>query len=194
MLTRRRLLELSATACLAAILGHATSARAAGLDPAVADYLRRAPWLPVVGDAVSVAGVRLWLAEVGDLPQLAGRDDAFRLEFTGPAGALPGATHLFRQAALGSFVMFVSPVDTVVGTEQRYEVVVDRSVGVPPVAPTSDSTAAVGAPATTGGPSAPRAAAPAPARPALHRRPRKRRHSTRRDARRRQTRVRAYHG
>jgi hypothetical protein len=130
MLTRRQLLALGATACLAAVLGDPTSATATGPGPAVAAYLRRAPWLPLVGGAVSISGVTLWLAEVGNLPHLADRDDAFRLEFTGPPGALPSATHLFGQPALGSFVMFISPVDTVAGTDQRYEVVVDRSVGV----------------------------------------------------------------
>ena len=80
---------------------------------------------------VSVAGVMLQLDEVADLPRLAGRDDAFRLEFTGPAEAVQSGIHEFRQAQLGTFVMFVSPVDIVLGSDSRYEVVVDRSVGVP---------------------------------------------------------------
>lgn len=68
MLTRRQVLELGAGACLVAILGHVRSASAAEADATVADYLRREPWLPLVGGNVDVEPVTLRLAEVADLP------------------------------------------------------------------------------------------------------------------------------
>ena len=188
MLTRRQVLELGASACLVAILGQVRSASAAEADATVADYLRREPWLPLVGSNVDVEDVTLRLAEVADLPQLAGRDDAFALEFTGPSGALNSGTYPFQHAALGSFEMFASPVDTAVASEQRYEVVVDRSVGVPRVVPTANSTPPVSAPATASA-SAPTASAP----PSPHHRRRARRRLARRRADQRQTKLRAKH-
>jgi hypothetical protein len=131
VLTRRQLLELGATAGLIAMLSPARSARAGEVDGTALPYLRRASWAPLAGAMVAVAGVTLRLANVADLPRLAGRDDAFRLELTGRAGTLRSGTHRFRHPALGSFELFISPVETVVGGTQRYEVVVDRSVGVP---------------------------------------------------------------
>ena len=180
MLTRRRFLELGAAAYLTVVLGEVASARAAGLDPQVAGYLRRGSWVPLVGENVSVAGVTLQLDEVADLPRLAGRDDAFGLEFTGPAGAVQSGIHEFRQAQLGTFVMFVSPVDTVLGSDSRYEAVVDRSVGVPGSVPTFGSTGTVSAPTTA-------AASPGSgsAEPAAVRRPHKRTHLARRRRKRR---------
>jgi hypothetical protein len=128
MLTRRQVLELGAAAALTVVLGSARSARAAGIDPMASDYLRRASWVALAGGKVAVSRVHLRLAEVADLPHLAGRDDAFRLELIGDPGALAGGIHPFRHAALGSFELFVSPVESVVRGLQRYEVVVDRSV------------------------------------------------------------------
>jgi hypothetical protein len=92
-------------------------------------YLRRSSWLPLVGTTLAVDGVKLRVANVADLPQLAGRDDAFRLELRGTTSALPSCIGRFRHRTLGSFEMFVSPIDAVAGGVQRYEVVVDRSVG-----------------------------------------------------------------
>jgi hypothetical protein len=138
MLTRRQIVELGAAACVAAMLGHVRSAVAAETDPALGGYLRRETWLPLVGEGVEVAGVTLLLGEVADLPLLAGRDDAFRLELTGPAG-MTGGIHPFQHPALGSVELFLSPVDTVVAGVQRYEVVVNRSVGVPRAIPTAPS-------------------------------------------------------
>lgn len=128
MLTRRQVLELGAAASLTALLGSARSARAAGMGGPAPHYLCRASWLPLAGGIITVARVNLRLAEVGDLPHLAGRDDAFRLELTGDAGAVPCGIQAFRHAALGSFQLFISPVGSVVRGLQRYEVVVDRSV------------------------------------------------------------------
>ena len=166
MLTRRQVLELGAAAWLTAMLGGVRFARAAGVDVTAPGYLRRASWVPLTGATVGVAGATLRLAEVADLPHLAGRDDAFGLQLTGAAGALAGGIHPFRHAALGSFELFVSPVDTAGGGVQRYEVVVDRSVGVPRSVPKAPSTASTSAP--TAAPAAPAAAHAAP-----HPRPRK---------------------
>jgi hypothetical protein len=190
MLTRRQVLELAAAAWLTAVLGRVATARAAGVDAVAPGYLRRASWVPLTGTAVGVAGVTLLLAEVADLPHLAGRDDAFGLQLTGAAGALPGGIHPFRHAALGSFDLFLSPVDTVSGGVQRYEVVVDRSIGVPDSVPQAPSAASTIVP--TAGPATPvpalAALLPGTAAPVLvpavhappHPRPRKRTHLRRR--------------
>jgi hypothetical protein len=175
VLTRRRFLELGAAAWLGTMLGGVRTARAAGVDVTAPAYLRRASWTPLAGTAVAVAGVTLRLADIGDLPHLAGRDDAFRLELTGAAGALAGGIHSFRHPALGSFSLFVAPVDTVVDGVQRYEVVVDRSVGVPHSVPQAPAATAPAASAAAPAASAPPAAAGAPTAPHRARRRRKRR-------------------
>lgn len=137
MLTRRRLLELGTGAWLAAMLGAATSAPASAANSTAPRYLRRASWVPLIGTTADAAGVTLRLTEVADLPHLEARDDAFALELTGPARVLSAGIHQFRHAALGTFALFVSPVDTVAGGVQHYEIVVDRSVGVPRSVPTA---------------------------------------------------------
>lgn len=146
MMTRRQVFELTAGAWLAAMLGCARPARAAGMNAMSPGYLRRASWLPLSGATVDVADVTLRLHEVTDLPYLAGRDDAFALEFTGAAGTLTGGIQPFRHTTLGTFELFISPVDTVVAGTQRYEVVIERSVGVPESTPTGPSTTSGSAP------------------------------------------------
>jgi hypothetical protein len=137
MLTRRRLLELGAGAWLAAMLGAVTTAPASEANFTAPRYLRRASWVPLIGTTAAAGGVTLRLTEVADLPHLVARDDAFALELTGPAGALSAGIHQLRHPALGTFTLFVSPVDTVAGGVQHYEIVVDRSVGVPRSVPTA---------------------------------------------------------
>jgi hypothetical protein len=174
MLTRRRLLQLGAATWLTTFLGGGAGlARAAGLDFTAPAYLRRGAWAPLAGTAIGVAGTTLQLADVADLPRLAGRDDAFRLEFTGAADALAGGIHAFRHPTLGSASLFVSPVDSVVGRVQRYAVVVDRSVGVPRSVPSAPQAPAA-SPAPAAAP-APAATAPAAPRPRRRRRRRRRR-------------------
>ena len=69
------------------------------------------------------------LARAGREPAFAGRDDAFALLFSGPADlVLDSGIHELRNSALGAFSVFISPVQASGGGEQRYEVVVDRSV------------------------------------------------------------------
>ena len=69
------------------------------------------------------------LARAGQEPSFAGRDDAFALLFSGPADVvLDSGIHELRHSALGAFSVFISPVQASGGGEQRYEVVVDRSV------------------------------------------------------------------
>ena len=69
------------------------------------------------------------LARAGQEPSFAGRDDAFALLFSGPADVvLDSGIHELRNPALGAFSVFISPVQAGGAGEQRYEVVVDRSV------------------------------------------------------------------
>jgi hypothetical protein len=131
-MTRRHALRLGAGAGLAVMFGRIPAAlAAAGSDDDVEAYLRRSGYAPLVGQAFSVAGAVLVLRAVEDLEHLPGRDDAFRLEFTGAAGAVETGTREFSHPALGPFDLFVAPVCLVASGVQRYEVVIDRSVKLP---------------------------------------------------------------
>jgi hypothetical protein len=79
---------------------------------------------------------------VADLarPALRGSEDAFSLTFSGDT-TLDSGIHGLTHPQLGSFDLFVSPVET--ADRHRYEAVIDRSV-VPPSTPPAD-------PATTPG-------------------------------------------
>jgi hypothetical protein len=158
--TRRRALQTGAAAGLVAMFARVPFARAAADegDPC----LRRASYAGLIGQTFAVAGASLVLREVGDLEHLAGRDDAFRLEFTGAPGAVEAGTRPFSHGALGRFELFVAPVCEVAGGVQRYEVVVDRSVPLPRNAPEAPENAEPAPPA----PDAPAPAAPAAAAPA----------------------------
>ena len=102
MLIRRQVRELGAAACPTAMLGRERSARATGVDATAPGYLRRASWVPLAGGMVAVARVTLRLAEVADLPHLAGRDDASQLELTGAADVVPSGIHPFRHPPLAA--------------------------------------------------------------------------------------------
>jgi hypothetical protein len=136
-LTRRRLVQAGGAATAAFYLGGLTgTATAAG----VPSYLTRAAYSALADPrfaAATAAGAAttLRLTEVADLaraaqePSFAGRDDAFALTLSGPADAgLDSGVHELRHPALGAFSVFISPVQASGGGEQRYEVVVDRSV------------------------------------------------------------------
>jgi hypothetical protein len=128
-------------------------------------YLRRASYAGLVGQTFAVAGASLVLREVGDLEHLAGRDDAFRLEFTGAPGAVEAGTRQFSHAAFGGFELFVAPVCEVAGGVQPYEVVIDRSVPLPRNAPEAPKNAEPTPPAPdVTAPGAPAAAAVVAAR------------------------------
>lgn len=158
--TRRRALQTGAAAGLVAMFARVPFARAAADegDP----YLRRASYAGLVGQTFAVAGASLVLREVGDLEHLAGRDDAFRLEFTGAPGAVEAGTQQFSHAAFGRFELFVAPVCEVAGGVQAYEVVIDRSVTLPRNAPEAPKNAEPTPPAPDApAPDAPAAAAAA---------------------------------
>jgi hypothetical protein len=174
MLTRRRLVQLGLVTWAGVMLGAPRLARAAGTDVTAPAALRRSTWAPLAGSAIAVGGTMLRLDAVGDLPYLAGRDDAFRLELIGRVGAVPPGIHPFRHPAFGSAELFVAPVDAIVSGVSRYEVVVDRSVGVPHVVPAAPNPPAASTPA---------APSSAPAAPSHRRRQRVRRHRRRHVAR-----------
>jgi hypothetical protein len=143
-LTRRRLLTTGGAATAAAVVAlQPRLARAAvlavGQDPA---YLRRSSYGSLVGQGFKVTwwvgSATLTLDGVADIgtPDMAGRDDAFALEFSGAqlAPLQNGTTVSFSHPKLGAFQLFVTPVDRTDGS-QHYEAVVNRSVGVTRVNP-----------------------------------------------------------
>jgi hypothetical protein len=139
-LTRRSLLQSGATAAAALLLGLRPWAPSVALGAAPV-YLRRSAYTGLEGSDFSVAGETLRLLAVADVagaarqPALVGSDDAFVLAFSGPLTApLTSGIHAFRHPLVGSFELFVTPVDRP-GGDQRYEVLVDRSVGAPKAPP-----------------------------------------------------------
>jgi hypothetical protein len=173
MLTRRSLIRTGAAATAATLVGlrpWAAAPAAAGVT-ASAEYLRRSTYAGLAGQRFTIGSLELRLMAVSDLAgatakrQLAGNEDAFALAFSGPLDApLDAGIQTFSHPDLGSFDLFVSPVDRP-GVDRHYEVVVDRSVGAPK-SPPRPLTAAAAAPAAAATPAAgaPAAAAPAAAR------------------------------
>ena len=134
-LTRRSLLRTGAlaTAATFAGLGPWAAARAA----AAGSHLLRSSYTGLVGQRFAAGSVALRLLSVADVAgaagnrSLVGSEDAFVLTFSGPLDpALEAGTHTLRNAALGTFELFLSPVGKP-RKDQRYEAVVDRSVGAP---------------------------------------------------------------
>jgi hypothetical protein len=174
-LTRRTLLRTGGGAGAAIALGlrpwSPAVAGAAVTDP----HLRRASYAPLVGTTFSVTEgsrtVSLKLLSVSDVARhLAGRDDAFALSFSA-SGELGSGIHTLRHPQLGRFALFLSPVERASG--HRYEILVDRSVGVP-----KDPPSPVSAPAAV----APGVAAATAGEPASHHAPILRRATLRRVA------------
>ena len=96
---------------------------------------------------MTVAGAALRLDAIQDLGErLAGRDDAFRLLFSGAPGAVAGDSAECSAAGLGTFSLFVAPVGAVEGGVARYEVVVDRSIPLPRNVPSAPAPASAAAP------------------------------------------------
>jgi ribosomal protein S18 acetylase RimI-like enzyme len=133
--TRRRALQIGAVTALTAMWAGPSLARAATNSTPV--YLRRASYTSLGGSTFTIDGGSFSLASIADLAgaaedaALRGHDEAFVLEFDGQAGALTSGIHNFSHPDLGSYSMFASPVGDANGGSQRYEVVVDRSVGRP---------------------------------------------------------------
>jgi hypothetical protein len=130
-LTRRSLLRTGAAASAGLMIGFRPWATA----PAAASggHLVRATYASLVGQGFAAGPATLRLESVSDVAgavldtSLAGREDAFVLTFSAPLEeALESGTHTLRHPDIGTFELFVSPVST----EQRYEAVIDRSVGV----------------------------------------------------------------
>jgi hypothetical protein len=134
-LTRRSLLRAGALATAATLAG----VRPWGAAPAAAaaGHLRRSSYDGLVGQSFAVDSVELRLLSVSDLAgaaadkSLAASEDAFVLAFSGPLDApLEAGTHTFAHPGLGTFELFISPVEHP-RSDRRYEAVVDRSVGAP---------------------------------------------------------------
>ncbi len=176
-ITRRRLVQVGGAATAALYLGRLPATAAAAGTPS---HLARSAYAPLTGapfTAISDSGAKitLRLSEVGDLararrePAFAGRDDAFGLVFSAPSEpALGSGIHDLHEPSLGDFALFISPVQSSAAGEQRYEVVVDRSVPLatateaapaPPAqanaAPASAATPAAAAAATLAATTAP---------------------------------------
>ena len=139
-MTRRSLLQAGAAATAASLLGGRLWSPATA-SAAVPGHLRRSAYTGLTGGTFRAGGTELRLLSVADLagvasqPALAGSEDAFALAFAGPLGApVESGIQTFSHPALGSFDLFVTPVDLPDG-DRRYEVVVDRSVGVAPEPP-----------------------------------------------------------
>ncbi|HEY4095925.1 MAG TPA: hypothetical protein VGM33_10460 [Baekduia sp.] len=151
-ITRRSLLRTGATATAAVIVGvRPWDPAAAGAASAVATPLRRSDYAGLVGTDFAVAdapgAAMLRLAWVSDLarPALRGSEDAFSLTFSGDT-PLDSGIHGLTHPELGSFDLFVSPVET--AERHRYEAVIDRSVvapSSPPAGPTTTPGTGAGA-------------------------------------------------
>jgi hypothetical protein len=147
-LTRRSLLR-TGTVAAAALVG--LRPWAAARAEAAPSHLLRSSYAGLVGRRFTTGPVELRLLSVSDLAgarvqsSLVGSEDAFALAFSGPLGTpLDAGTHTVHSAELGTFELFVVPVEQP-RSDRRYEAVVDRSVGAPASPP---KRAAPAAPAT----------------------------------------------
>jgi hypothetical protein len=132
-LSRRRLIQLGGGATAALYLPSFASVAVASGVPA---SLKRSSYASLVGASFTSDAGALTLTAVSDLaraasdPSFAGRDDAFALSLSGPTGSvLQSGIHTLSNSTVGSFDIFISPVDDP-GADQAYEVVVDRSVPI----------------------------------------------------------------
>jgi hypothetical protein len=136
--TRRRALQIGALAGLSTVwMGPSLARAATSSTPA---YLRRSSYTGLVGKSFAIDGGSYQLTSVADVAgaatdaALRGNDETFVLTFQGPGG-LDTGIHTFSHADLGSYSLSAGPVDELDAASQRYEVVVDRSVGRPADAP-----------------------------------------------------------
>ncbi len=172
-LTRRRLIQVGGSAAAVMYIGRLPTLALA--DTTAPGFLRRSSYAGLVGSEFEAvgSGATLTLTAVADLaraqsePAFVGRDDAFALSFVGPHDvALAGGMHELAHATLGTFVVFIAPVERSTAS-QSYELVVDRSVllaaaqrdAPSPLAPSSGAPAvaapAAGAGTASAGPSQP---------------------------------------
>jgi hypothetical protein len=156
-ITRRSLLRTGATATAAVVIGvRPWDPAAAGAAGVASTPLRRSDYAGLVGTDFAVADAPqaavLRLASVSDLarPALRGSEDAFSLTFSGDT-PLDSGIHGLTHPELGSFDLFVSPVET--ADRHRYQAVIDRSTGVPSDLP-AGSSVPTGVPGTDGAPAA----------------------------------------
>jgi hypothetical protein len=111
-------------------------------------HLLRSSYLPLAGQKFRIGGKSLQLGVVDDLAgaagdkHLRGHPEAFALTFYGPPNAFAAMVQTFTHPDLGTYSLFVAAVGEAEGQVQHYEVVVDRSVGVPkrPPGPSKDAT------------------------------------------------------
>jgi hypothetical protein len=138
-LTRRSLLRTGAiaTATLVGLRPWAPASAAAAPS-----HLVRSSYAGLEGQRFAAGPVGLRLLSVADVAgaaldrSLRGSEDAFVLTFSGPLDApLAAGTHDLSNDRLGTFELFLSPVEQPRG-DRRYEAVVDRSVGSPKSPPT----------------------------------------------------------
>lgn len=136
-LTRRRLLQSGGAAFAVTLVDlHGwVPALASGVSGSAPAYLRRSSYVPLTGQSFTVASdgqgsQTLTLLSVSDLdgPGLAGSEDAFRLEFSGPLGqSMQQGVYRLTNPALGPAELFIAAVDRP-QSAQGYELIVDRSL------------------------------------------------------------------
>ena len=166
--TRRSLLRSGAVAGAAVVVG----VRPWAASPALAapGHLLRSSYEGLVGHRFTVGWVELRLLSISDVAgaavdgSMAGSEDAFALSFSGPLDpVLEGGVQTLSHPGLGTFELFLSPVDRP-DEDRHYEAVVDRSVGAPK-SPRRRRVAAPAAAVAAAGTAATSAAAPALMRP-----------------------------
>ena len=136
-MTRREALALGAAAGVTATVGSPGTALAAAIGSAATtgpEYLRRSTYTALVGQSFVAGEHVLTLLSVADVQgamfdrDLKGHEQAFVLEFAGPADVLAPAIHEFHHQELGPFPLYIGPSGRVRGLEQDYVAVIDRSV------------------------------------------------------------------
>jgi hypothetical protein len=134
-MTRRSLLRVGAATTATTIVGlrpwAPARASAGPCHPVRSSYAGR------VGQRFAAGSVGLELLSVADVAgaaahrRLAGSEHAFVLTFAGPLSSeLEAGTHTLSNVELGTFELFVSPVEQP-REDRRYEAVIDRSVRAP---------------------------------------------------------------
>ncbi|MEH3052926.1 MAG: hypothetical protein PGN13_02820 [Patulibacter minatonensis] len=153
-LSRRTALKASGAGALALSLPlglwtQAASAADAGAGAGEAPQaLQRGAWAALVGRAVSIVdGPQLRVDAVRDLNRaLAGRDDAFAVVLSAPAGHAPQpGVQLFELDGGDPIGLFVAPVGPA-GARVELELIVDRTVPLPRGASVEMVTAPVASP------------------------------------------------